>query len=81
MKGHRLHVRRKLMENNGKLNTLEASMIKIPESINWYLFFQFVLRITLSEEKSTKRRRRSSKQRKGKTSKGMKIKGEERKDQ
>ena len=28
MKGHRLHVRIKMKENNGKLKKIEASMIK-----------------------------------------------------
>lgn len=28
MNGHRFHVRRKMKENNGKIKTIEASLIK-----------------------------------------------------
>ena len=38
MKGHRFHVRKKMKENNGKLNKLEAALIKRILRINWYLF-------------------------------------------
>ena len=34
MGDHRLHLRRKMKENNGKLKKLEASLIKIPQSIS-----------------------------------------------
>ena len=35
MKSHKLHVRRRLKENNGKLNKLEASLIKRILRIYW----------------------------------------------
>jgi len=38
VKGHRFHVRKKMKENNGKLNKLEAALIKRILRINWYLF-------------------------------------------
>ena len=38
MKGHRLQVRRKMKENNGKMKKFEASLIKRLMRINWYIF-------------------------------------------
>jgi len=35
VKGHRLHVRRKMKENNGKMKNIEASFIKIILRISW----------------------------------------------
>ena len=35
MKGHRLHLRRKMKENNGKLKKIEASFIKMIMMIIW----------------------------------------------
>ena len=37
MKGHKLHVRRKTKENNGKLKKIEASLIESLLRISWYL--------------------------------------------
>ena len=38
MKGRRLHLRRKMKENNGKLKKIEASLMKRLMRISWYLF-------------------------------------------
>jgi len=35
VKGHRLHVRRKLNENNGKMKKIKASFIKRLLRISW----------------------------------------------
>ena len=47
MKGHMLHVRRKMKENNGKLKKLEASLIKRPMRISSQLFVIFSLVLSL----------------------------------
>ena len=51
MKGHRLHVRRKLKENIGKMKKLEASIIKMIQGIIWEPFV-----ISFSELHSERRR-------------------------
>jgi len=38
VKGRRLHLRRKMKENNGKLKKIEASLMKRLMRISWYLF-------------------------------------------
>ena len=47
MKGHKLHVRRKLKENNVKLKKIEASLIKELMRISWYLFVSSILELSL----------------------------------
>jgi len=64
-----------MKENNGKLNKLEASSIKIPQSSSWYLlssFSQFSVRICLREEKAPRGERKyASKEKQGKARKGQ----------
>jgi len=45
MKGHRLHVRRKLKENRGKIKKLEASLIKRHHSISLGPFVSLALEL------------------------------------
>jgi len=46
VKGHRLHVRRKLKENNGKMKKIEASSIKRLPRINTQIFVSSVLELS-----------------------------------
>ena len=45
MKGHKLHVKRKMKENNGKMKKLEASRIKRYQRISLYIFVSSVLEL------------------------------------
>ena len=47
MKGHRLHVRRKMKENNEKLKKIEASLIKRLKRISSWTFVSLVLELSL----------------------------------
>ena len=77
-------MRRKLKENRGKMNKLEASMIKRLMRFNSHLFstfFQFGFVVSWREEKSTKRRKQARKQRKENESKDKQRKDKESKGQ
>jgi len=45
VKGHKLHVKRKMKENNGKMKKLEASRIKRYQRISLYIFVSSVLEL------------------------------------
>jgi len=46
VKGHKLHVRRKMEENNGKMKKIEASLIKRLVRIISWLFIGSVLKLS-----------------------------------
>ena len=73
MKGHKLHVRRKLKEIKENEEIIDIHSKNSSEQ-QLVAFCQFSFGISLKEEKSTKKRRRSSKQRKDKESKGNQVK-------
>jgi len=46
VKGHKLHVRRKMEENNGKMKKIEASLIKMLMRISSWLLISLVLELS-----------------------------------